>query len=38
MKGNQILIGLGLGAGLMYVLDPDRGKRRRAQSRDKVIH
>lgn len=38
MKGNQILIGAGLGAGLMYMLDPDRGKRRRAQVRDKVVH
>jgi len=32
-----ILIGgLGLGAALMYVLDPERGKRRRALVRDKV--
>lgn len=32
------LIGLGLGGALMYVLDPDRGNRRRALVRDQAIH
>src|SRR5437588_2687264 len=35
-KGVAIVGGLGLGAALMYVFDPDRGTRRRALIRDKV--
>jgi hypothetical protein len=31
-----VLTGLGLGIALMYFLDPDRGRRRRALVRDKV--
>ena len=33
-----LLTGLGIGAGLMFILDPDRGRRRRALARDKAIH
>lgn len=32
-----ILIGAGLGAGLMYLFDPDRGRRRRAVLRDQLL-
>jgi BON domain-containing protein len=34
-KGLTFGAGLGLGTGLMFLLDPDRGKRRRAMLRDK---
>ena len=34
----SVLTGLGLGAGLMYFLDPSRGARRRALMRDRVTH
>jgi uncharacterized membrane protein len=37
-SGLTALCGLGLGAGLMYIFDPDRGKRRRALVRDQLIH
>src|SRR5918992_5550350 len=31
-----LISGIGLGAALMYMLDPDRGRRRRALVRDKL--
>jgi hypothetical protein len=31
-------LGAGIGAGLMYLFDPERGKRRRALVRDKLVH
>jgi len=37
-KALSLMSGLGLGAGLMYLLDPDRGKRRRALARDQIVH
>lgn len=39
MNGRSALItGIGFGAGLMYILDPAMGRRRRALARDKTIH
>lgn len=35
-KGLTLVGGLGLGAALMYIFDPDRGKRRRVMIREKV--
>lgn len=37
-KGLILMSGAGAGAGLMYLFDPDRGKRRRAFLRGKAIH
>jgi len=40
-KGNTalgIIAGLGIGAALMYAVDPDRGNRRRALAREKLAH
>lgn len=33
-----VITGLGLGAGLMFFLDPERGRRRRALVRDRMVH
>lgn len=33
-----LLGGATLGAGLMYILDPEGGRRRRALARDKAVH
>ena len=35
--GLTILYGIGIGAALMYILDPDQGRRRRALLRDKLV-
>jgi BON domain len=35
--GLTLLYGIGIGAALMYILDPDRGGRRRALIRDKAV-
>lgn len=38
MMGIMGIGGLGLGAGLMFMLDPVRGRRRRALTRDQIAH
>jgi uncharacterized membrane protein len=38
MGKDRMLGGMMLGAGLMYYLDPDRGRRRRSMLRDQVVH
>lgn len=38
MKNGSLINGVVLGAGLMYLLDPDRGARRRSVRRDQVVH
>jgi hypothetical protein len=37
-KGRAWLYGLAIGAALMYIFDPARGRRRRALVRDQVVH
>jgi hypothetical protein len=38
MKALTLLKGIGIGAGLMYLFDPEQGRRRRALARDQVVH
>jgi uncharacterized membrane protein len=38
VEAAPILGALGIGAGLMYFLDPARGARRRALARDRIVH
>jgi uncharacterized membrane protein len=38
MKGQKLITGMILGAGTMYLLDPDRGSRRRSLLRDQGVH
>ena len=37
MNKTAMLLGVGLGAAIMYFLDPDAGRRRRAVARDKAL-
>ena len=37
-KGLTLIGGVGLGAALMYVLDPDKGRRRRVLMRNQATH
>jgi hypothetical protein len=37
-KPEAVILGMALGAGLTYLLDPDRGGRRRGLVRDKLVH
>lgn len=37
-RSETLLVGMALGAGLAYLLDPERGTRRRALLRDKLVH
>jgi hypothetical protein len=36
-RGLDVLLGVGIGAAVMYYLDPDGGPRRRALVRDKIV-
>ena len=36
-RGLLVLGGIGIGAGIMYLLDPDRGRTRRAHLKDQAV-
>ena len=38
MRGQELIAGMVVGAGAMYLLDPDRGVRRRSLLRDRGVH
>lgn len=37
-KAETFALGLAVGAGMVYLLDPDKGRRRRALLRDQLVH
>lgn len=37
-NAESVVVGMAIGAGLVYFLDPDRGTRRRALVRDQLVH
>jgi hypothetical protein len=37
-RSNNLIGGVVIGAGLMYLLDPDRGRRRRTLVKDQMVH
>ena len=37
MNSRDLLVGAGLGAALVYLIDPDNGRRRRALARDQMV-
>lgn len=37
-RGESLILGIMIGAGFMFLLDPARGRRRRALLRDQIVH